>query len=385
MVAVRLNLDRSLVEDPRWGHNRWHPSIPPIAAIAPGERVSADIRDGLDHQITTGSSDEDILRMEMTRGHPLTGPFYISDARPGDLLEVEILSIADHGFGFTCVRPGAGMLGGRTREPFLAKWTLRDGYAESAQIPGVKIPGDPFLGVVGVAPSPAAVREYAAREARLAERGGDVSGPTAVNAVPGTEEIAREGLRTIPPREQGGNIDARHLRAGSRLLLPVQVAGALVSFGDAHYAQGHGEVCSQAIEMPATIEFRCRILPARGLAWQPGSPMILAAPPPRRQGQRLVTTGLPVDSSGVNHQMDLNLAALNALSNMQDYLVHVQGLTPGQAYALSSVAVDLEVLEAVNKPNVLVGASIERDIFISERQLVRDSGDGGTDSETAGG
>jgi formamidase len=366
--TISLDLERPLVEDGRWGHNRWHPSIPPIAVIAPGQRVRADVRDGLDRQITPCSTDEDILVMDMGRGHPLTGPFHVTGARPGDVLEVEIHSITDHGFGFTCVRPGAGLLRDYVTEPFLAKWNLHDGYAHSAQIPGVRIPADPFLGVVGVAPSAGMLRAYAAREARLAESGGDVLAPSGVSAVPGDEWVAREGLRTVPPRETGGNMDAKHLRTGSKLLLPVQVEGALLSFGDTHYAQGHGEVCSQAIEMPATIEFSCRIRSAgqdkRGGRWKPTAPVILAAPPPGQPGSRVVTTGLPIDSSGANRQMDINVAALNALLQMQDYLVHELGFTPHQAYVISSVAVDLEILEIVNKPNVLVGASVDTAIFV---------------------
>jgi formamidase len=363
--TIRLDLERPLVEDGRWGHNRWHPSIPPIAEIAPGERIRADLRDGLDRQITPHSTDDDILAMDMSRGHPLTGPFHVTGAHPGDILEVEIHDIVDHGFGFTCVRPGAGLLRDHVTGPFLAKWRLSDGYAYSPQIPGIRIPADPFLGVVGVAPSPDMLRAYAAREARLAEEGGDVPLPSATSAVPGDERIAREGLRTVPPRETGGNMDARHLRTGSTLLLPVQVDGAMLSFGDTHYAQGHGEVCSQAIEIPATIEFSCRIrsVGRRG-QWEPTAPVILAAPPPPRPGRRVVTTGLPIDPSGANRQMDANAAALNALLQMQDYLVQERRFSPEQAYVICSVAVDLEILEAVNKPNVFVGASVETDIFV---------------------
>jgi len=358
-------LGRSLVEDGRWGHNRWHPSIPPIAVVAPGELIRADLRDGLDHQITADSDNDDVVRMDMYRGHPLTGPFFVTGAQPGDLLEVEIHSIRDHGFGFTCVRPGAGLLRDYISGPFLAKWRLHDG-AESTQIPGIRIPADPFLGVVGVAPSTELMHAFAVREAQLADRGGDVLAPSGISSVPGGEWLAHEGLRTVPPREVGGNMDAKHLRAGSTLLLPVQVEGALLSFGDAHYAQGHGEVCSQAIEMPATIEFSCRVRSGDGRRWVPTAPVILAAPPPRNVGTRVVTTGLPIDSSGVNHQMDINVAVLSSLLQMLDYLVHERGFTPEQAYVISSVAVDLELLEVVNKPNVLTGASLDTSIFVGE-------------------
>jgi formamidase len=362
---VSLDLNRSLVDDPSIGHNRWHASIPPIMTIRPGEIVRADLRDGLDRQITASSHHNDILAMDMRRGHPLTGPFFVEGVQAGDIVEVTILRIEDHGFGFTCVRPGAGLLADYVPGPYLAKWTLADGHATSVQLPGVRIPADRFLGIVGVAPSAAMRDTYAAREAELARRGGAVLQPVAECAVPADWPIPNEGLRTVPPRENGGNLDAKYLRAGSTLLLRAQVDGALVSLGDAHYAQGHGEVCSQAIEMPATVEFTCRVRPNNGRHWTPAAPVILAAPPPPPppSGPRIVTTGIPVDSAGVNHQMDLNLAALNALLNMQEYLIDERGYSPEQAYVISSVAVDLEILEVVNKANVLVGAALDLSIF----------------------
>lgn len=363
VTTFSLDLTKSLFDDPRSGHNRWHCDIPPIASIRPGELVRADLRDGLDHQITAQSGDADILEMEMRRGHPLTGPFFVEGVQPGDIVEVEILSIANHGFGFTCVRPGAGLLAEYVSGPFLAKWTLADGFARSDQVPGVRIPDDSFLGIVGVAPSQARRREYAAREADLARRGGDVLEPSPVTAVPRGGLVASEGLRTVPPRENGGNLDAKYLRAGSTLLLQAQVEGALVSLGDTHFAQGHGEVCSQAIEMAATVEFTCRIRRPDDGRWRPPLPVIIAAPAPGPAGRRIVTTGLPVDSAGTNHQMDLNVAALSALRQMQAYLIDERGYTAEQAYVISSVAVDLEILEIVNKANVLVGAALDLSIF----------------------
>ncbi|MCW2751054.1 MAG: acetamidase/formamidase family protein [Aeromicrobium sp.] len=364
--AIELDLQKSLTEDPRQGHNRWHPDITPILTIRPGEVVRAQLRDGLDHQITARSQDRDILDMDMLRGHPLTGPFYIEGAQAGDLVEIEILDIAHHGFGFTCVRPGAGLLAAHVPGPFLAKWDLSDGQATSAQIPGVAIPADPFLGIVGVAPSNERLQAYTSREEDLARRGGAVLPPTEESAIPREPEIARTGLRTVPPRENGGNLDAKYLRVGSRLLLQAQVDGALVSLGDPHYAQGHGEVCSQAIEMPATVEFVCRVRPAATQTWIPTGPVILSAPGPRPE-RRLVTTGIPVDSTGTNHSMDLNVAALNALLAMQGYLIEGRGFSAEQAYVISSVAVDLEILEIVNRANVLVGAAIDLTIFDTDQ------------------
>src|SRR5256885_3555753 len=84
--------------------------------------------------------------------------------------------------------------------------------------------------------------------------------PDATGAVPGHGPAATEGLRTLPPRENGGNFDVKQLTKGSKLLLPVAVDGALFSTGDGHFAQGDGEVCVTAVEMGATVGVRFRVL-----------------------------------------------------------------------------------------------------------------------------
>src|ERR671934_2645627 len=108
------------------------------------------------------------------------------------------------------------------------------------------------MGVIGVAPSAELLRQTAEREAELLARGGAVLGPDPVGAVPSSEPIASTALRTIPPRETGGNLDIKQLSAGTTLLIPVYQEGALFSVGDAHFAQGDGEACGTAIEMSAT-------------------------------------------------------------------------------------------------------------------------------------
>ncbi|MGH3026262.1 MAG: acetamidase/formamidase family protein, partial [Gaiellaceae bacterium] len=361
--VVELDLDRPLVDDPRFGHNRWHPAIAPVATIEQDEIVRADLRDGLDCQIVRDSTLRDVNAMDMTRGHPLTGPFFVIGAAPGDLLEVEILEVAHRGFGFTCVRRGAGMLQRFEPEPFLARWLLDGVGATSPEIPGVRIPAAPFVGVVGVAPSEDNLARYREREEALRQSGGDVPLPYPKTAVPSSEPVASAGLRTIPPRENGGNLDARYLGPGAIVKIPVQVTGALLSLGDAHYAQGHGEICSQAIEMAASVSFTCRVRKGEELGWRPEGPVLLARPARPTVGQRLVTTGLPVRSGSPQREMDLNEAAVAALLEMERYLVLERGLSRSQAHVIMSVAVDLEVLEAVNKPNVLVGASIDTGIF----------------------
>ena len=115
------------------------------------------------------------------------------------------------------------------------------------------------MGVSGVAPSRAQVDAWARREAELAARNGFALPPDPVGAVPAAGLAATHGLRTLPPRENGGNFDVKQLSKGARLLLPVAVEGALFSTGDGHFAQGDGEVCVTAVEMGATCAVRFRV------------------------------------------------------------------------------------------------------------------------------
>ena len=201
--------------------------------------------------------------------HPLTGPVFVAGAAPGDLLEVEIRDMKPAAFAYTVQVPGFGFLRDAFPDPYIAKWTIKDGFAESAELPGVRIPDGSFVGVIGVAPSKELRETARRREADLAGRGGMALPPEPQGAVPGAEPIASEALRTIPPRENGGNMDIKQLSKGARLLLPVLVDGALFSVGDAHFAQGDGEACGTAIEMcraRSWSAFRCSRARRRGAA-----------------------------------------------------------------------------------------------------------------------
>lgn len=217
------------------------------------------------------------------------------------------------------------------------------------------MPGAPFAGVVGVAPSLELVEAALRREMALAETGAEVELPSAEYAAPAS---AAAGLRTIPPRENGGNMDVRDLVAGARLLLPVQVPGALLSLGDLHFAQGDGEVCVSAIETGGEATVRVSVRKAgrrpRFPAWE--------APP--RPGRRVfATTGIPLADDGTNAFMDLNLATRRALIEMLDWLVGERGLEREPAYVLMSAAVEVRVSEAVDVPNALVSAALPLDVF----------------------
>jgi formamidase len=332
-------------------HNRWHPHLEPVARIVPGRELRLECEDGLAGQLTRESTHADAGRLDLGLGHPLAGPVYVEGAEPGDVVEVEFVSYEPADFGVTALIPGFGFLADLFPEPYVVKWEIRDGLARSAELPGVAVPEQTFAGVVGVAPSHELLAAMRTREDEIARTGGPVAEPLPDSAVP---PEAATGLRTIPPRETGGNLDIRQLVAGSRLLLPVSVPGALLSVGDLHFAQGDGEVCGTAIEVAGAVTVRVGL--HKDPAWRPRYPAYQA--PGRPEPRSFATTGIPVAAA-----MDLTVAARAALVEMIDYLEVTRGLERAAAYALCSAVVDLRVSEVVNVPYPLVSALLPLDVF----------------------
>jgi formamidase len=357
-MPVRIGIDRSLRLDKgaAHGHNRWHPDIPPVEAVEPGDTVTFEIRDSRDRQITRASQHEDMLELAAL-AHPLTGPVEVTGAQPGDVLELEVLRYETDDFGWTAIFPGAGFLPDVFSEPFVVKWELANGVARSDQLPGVAVPACTHAGVIGVAPSRELFERALSRERELAERGGRVNPPSAEHAWP---PAAAEGLRTYPPRENGGNIDIRDLGPGARLWLPVHLPGALLSVGDLHFAQGDGEVCIAAIETGGSATLRVSLGSPDG--WRPTFPAYEA--PPRPERAMFATTGIPLEDDGRQGDLDLNLATRRALLELHGWLTATRGLGREEAYVLMSVAAELRVSEVVDAPNALVSAALPLDVFV---------------------
>jgi formamidase len=367
MKSVTIDRGKRLRDEPHTGHNRWHPDVPPVLEVAPGEEVVLETRDAADGQITPGAGVGVLERRDKKVSHPLTGPVFVQGAHPGDLLEVEYLDIAPQPHGWTSFRPGAGFLRDLFPAPFLVHWQMRDGWATSPDIPGVRIPDGSFMGTAGLAPSRAQVEAWTRREAELGRRGGIVFPPDPQDAVPATGPVADQGLRTIPPRENCGNIDAKQLTRGSRLLIPVNVEGALYSAGDGHFAQGDGECCITAIEMGATVSVRFRVhageAARKGIRWPRFAHPDYFLPPQWAAPRNFIATvGMPVRDDGTQEGEDLTLAARNALVRMLE-LLQERGYSREQAYVICSVAVDLRVSNVVDLPNVTVAALLPEAIF----------------------
>ena len=367
MKSIELDLSKRCADEPDKGHNRWHPAIPPALEVEQGEEVVLQTRNAIDGGVTPTSTPEDLRNIDLNLVHALTGPVYVKGAAPGDLLQVDIEHIEPAKWGFTTIIPGFGFLRDSFHDPFVVHWNIQDGYAESPGLPGVRVPGAPFMGTIGVAPSEEMRREIVAREADLSRRGGVALPPEPAGAVPATEPIASEALRTVPPRENGGNMDIKQLTAGTRLMLPVFTDGALFSVGDAHFAQGDAECCGTAIEMDGTLHARFRVLKGEADRRNIRFPIFerddyFTTPEMAAPRRFLAATGMCIGDDGVNESENATLAAKQALLNMIRLLME-RGWSREEAYCICSVAVDLKLSQIVDVPNFLVSAFLPLDIF----------------------
>ena len=366
MHSIRIDRQKRLGEEPGCGHNRFHPDIAPIVEVGEGEEVALETRDALDGQLKPGTTVADFPSLDAGAVHPLTGPVFVKGAAPGDMLEIEFTDIIAQPVAFSAIIPGLGFLRDVMTEPFLVHWQIRDGWATSAEIPGVRIPGAPFMGVSGVAPSAAQLAAWTAREQRVIDKGGLAFPPDPAGAVP-TGPCGIAGLRTLPPRENGGNFDVKQLTKGAKLFLPVFKEGGLFSTGDGHFAQGDGEVCVTAVEMGATAVVRFKVHKGLANTRKFTSPVFSRtsyfidpryAVPERFLG----VMGMPIDQAGEIEAENLTLACRNAVLNMME-LLQERGFNRQQAYVICSVAVDLRISNVVDVPNYVVSALLPEAIF----------------------
>jgi acetamidase/formamidase len=306
----------SLPADPT--HSRWNRALSPRLMIAPGDTVHLACHDASGAQVRPGMTLGEYLLIDRDRIHALTGPIFIEGAEPGDVLEIDILEVAHKGWGWSSVISGLGFLKQRFSQPYLFHWQLEGDLSRSLE-PAV-VPLRPFCGVMGVAP-------------------------------------AEDGeFRTRPPGIFGGNMDVRDLSSGARLYLPVFNRGALFSAGDAHAAQGDGEVCINGIECPADVTLRFHLH-----KHQPIRAPLVESPAPRESawddGAWLV----------VESATEAVAAARTATSRMIDLLVARWALWDVHAYILCSVALHLRFSQVVNEPMFTVSALLPKRLLPSRK------------------
>jgi acetamidase/formamidase len=297
-------------------HFTWDAGNEPVLTIDPGDTVVVTTRDVSDNQITPASEASVIASLDWGRVYPLAGPIAVDGARAGDTLAVDILDLHPRGWGWTAILPGLGLLPEDFPDPYLRIFDLTLGDVAYMR-EDIAIPLEPFFGTMGVCPAGASAQPV------------------------------------MPPGIFGGNMDTRQLVRGTTLYLPVQVEGALFSCGDAHGAQGDGEVCVTGLEAPMFGTLRFRLERERSIP----APQYRTAGPltPRVDHAGFYGT------TGVGG--DLYAASQDALRAMIDHLGARHGLSPEDAYLLSSLVVDLKISEIVDAGQYLVSALLPDAVF----------------------
>jgi formamidase len=372
MQHFKIKPGKPLIEQAELGHNRWHTDLPFLATVQPGEEIIIETLDFLDAQIRNDDDPSDVRDIDLTRAHPLTGPFEIAGAEPGDLLVVDLLDITPVtpvGFsGIFAKSNGGGFLADYFPDADKAIWDLKGLYTTSRHVPGVRFAGLTHPGLMGCLPSRELLTEWNRREAPLAEKG--LAKPpdpsTAVlRGVKGAafDRMAKEAARTVPPREHGGNTDIKDLSTGTRIFFPVYVKGAGYSMGDLHFSQGDGEIAfCGAIEMDGATRIGFDLIKGGMQKYGLTAPIFMPSPVRPRYEQYLTFEGISVEK-GVNYYMDATVAYRQACLKAIDYLTHF-GFTKNQAYMLLTTApVEGRIGGIVDIPNCACTVSIPTAIF----------------------
>ncbi|MEE8586326.1 MAG: acetamidase/formamidase family protein [Acidobacteriota bacterium] len=297
-------------------HNKFSAAIPPALRVPSGAVVEVFTKEASDGQLNADSSLEDVANLDFEPIHPLTGPVYVEDAQPGDVLAVTLHEIEVGDWGWSAITPGFGWLADEFPDAYLKTFRIEKGARQARFNDRISIPIRPFPGVMGVAPE--------------------------------TDEM----LSTIPPRANGGNMDDRDLVAGTTVYFPVFVPGALFSIGDTHALQGDGEVCGTALEAPMRIVYELKVI-------KNGRP--ISEPQYENQDYYAVTA----------FAASIDEAAKKATRFMIDYLEAEHGLERNEAYMLASLAANLKIAEVVDVPHVLVSMRIPKSIFGSQQPSAR--------------
>ncbi len=352
-------------------HNRWNQDIPAAARVREGEAVQFLCRDALDIGTAARTLRPDgVLTLDLGKVHPLTGPVEIEGAKPGDILEVEIVDVAPLvDFGYVVIGPALGLFEG-LRPDILAPFNQFTEASELSdpnpgRVPGA-IPADqpfnsgaPFVQIFTF--NKGQNTGFAMFEGKDTGRKAKI--PIApFMGVYGVAPLRKGMYRTVPPNVSGGmggNTDIKQFVKGSRLQYPVLADGAKFSVGDGHMAQGDGEVCVTAIETLMAVTCRFKIIPDT-IIESPRAIVPAADPTDFGLTREMLAKGF-YHTTGVGP--DLMANAKSAVRAMIDWLVRDQGLSLHEAYAICSVAGDLKISEVVDIPNWVVSMTVPRGIF----------------------
>ena len=300
-------------------HYKWDKANKPAVEVEPGDLVHFETEEVTSGQISKGDPGTKLTQLDFNKLYPLGGPVFVRGAEPGDVLEVDIVDLKPGAWGWTGLIPGLGLLAADFPDPYIRYFDLGD--RKTAELrKDIQIPIVPFCGTMGVAT--------------------DADGPVDV----------------LPPTKGAGNIDTRHLTAGTKLYLPVYVEGALFSAGDCHGAQGDGEVCVTGIECPMSFSLRFGVIKGghmRPWSYQFVTPAAPLQPTSDAAGYHCVTALGP----------DLMENAQNAVRDTIGWLAREKSLSREDAYVLCSLAGDLRISQIVDQPNWGVSFYLALSVF----------------------
>lgn len=389
-VVFSVDQSRSMRDQEVPGHNRWHPDVPTVATVRPGDEFRVECREWTDAQIGNNDSANDVRDVDLKATHMLSGPIGVEGAEPGDLLVVDILDLGPvpqqvgdapgQGWGYTGVfakANGGGFLTDYFPDAYKAIWDFHGQVATSRHLPGVRFTGITHPGLFGTAPSAELLERWNRREQALIDTDPDRIPPLGLAPDPDqalagkatgseAESIGRDGARTVPARENGGNHDIKNFTRGSRVFYPVHVSGAKLSGGDLHFSQGDGEItfCG-AIEMGGYIDFHVDLI--KGGMEKYGvstNPVFMPGNVEPRYSEFLSFIGISVDhDTDTNYYMDATVAYRRACLNAVEYLKKF-GYTGEQAYLLLGAApIEGRISGIVDIPNACCSLYLPTGIF----------------------
>lgn len=362
-------------------HNRWHPDIPMVAYVKPGDEFRVECVDWTGGQISNDDNANDVRDVDLTKVHYLSGPIGVEGAEPGDLLVVDILDIGSlptSEWGFTGIfdrNNGGGFLTEHYPHARKACWDFHGIYTSSRHIPGVEFAGIMHPGLIGCLPSRELLNTWNTREyelfntdpTRVPPLAAMPYAPTAhMGRMTGSaaEEAAKEAARTVPPREHGGNCDIKNLTRGSKVYFPVYVKGGGLSMGDIHFSQGDGEItfCG-AIEMAGFLDLRVSIIKDGMAKYGIVNPIFEPSPLQPNYTKHLIFEGISVDEKGKQYYLDPHVAYRRACLNAIEYMKKF-GFTGEQAYAILGTApVEGRISGIVDIPNACATLYLPTEIF----------------------
>ena len=379
-ALIKVDLTQSPYENDTI-HNRWHPGIPMVATVKPGDEFVVETYDWTGGFIKNDDSADDVRDIDLSIVHFLSGPIGVAGAEPGDLLVVDILDIGAlpeslWGFnGFFSKKNGGGFLTDHFPLAQKSIWDIHGLYTKSRHVPGVSFAGLIHPGLIGCLPSKALLETWNARETAFIATNPTRVPPLANPPFGETAHMGRmtgearraaaaTGARTVPPREHGGNCDIKDLSRGARVYFPVYVKGAGLSMGDLHFSQGDGEItfCG-AIEMAGWLHLKVDLIKDGMEKYGIRNPIFKPSPITPTYRDYLIFEGISVDEAGKQHYLDVHIAYRQACLNAIEYLKKF-GYSGAQAYTILGTApVQGHISGVVDIPNACATLWLPTEIF----------------------